>query len=146
MPRLVSLTLNGSLHPSTASVRRFTASGAFPRLAHLRLAQAKLSAAHIALLARGTWPLRHLALASNEVRKAGCEALAAAPFARTLRVLELPDSEVTSSGVQTLAGPLAGAALFTWLEDVVSRNVDYWRAAIGAVILLLVLTRWRFSR
>jgi len=53
---------------------------------------------------------------------------------------------VLLGGIQTLAGPLVGAALFTWLEDVVSREIDYWRAAIGAVIVLLVLTRWRFSR
>jgi branched-chain amino acid transport system permease protein len=33
-----------------------------------------------------------------------------------------------------------GAALFTWLEDAVSREVAYWRAAIGFVILLLVLS------
>jgi branched-chain amino acid transport system permease protein len=32
-----------------------------------------------------------------------------------------------------------GAALFTWLEDSVSRGIEYWRAAIGAIILLLVL-------
>jgi branched-chain amino acid transport system permease protein len=32
-----------------------------------------------------------------------------------------------------------GAVLFTWLEDAVSREVAYWRAAIGAAILLLVL-------
>jgi branched-chain amino acid transport system permease protein len=42
-------------------------------------------------------------------------------------------------GVQTLTGPLWGAALFTWLEDTVSRDFEYWRAAIGAVILALVL-------
>jgi branched-chain amino acid transport system permease protein len=42
-------------------------------------------------------------------------------------------------GVQTLTGPIWGAALFTWLEDAVSREIEYWRAAIGAVILLLVL-------
>jgi len=46
---------------------------------------------------------------------------------------------VLLGGVQTLAGPLWGAALFTWLGDAVSRSVDYWRAAIGAAILLLVL-------
>ena len=46
---------------------------------------------------------------------------------------------VLLGGVQTLTGPAWGAALFTWLEDAVSRGVDYWRAAIGAVILLLVL-------
>jgi branched-chain amino acid transport system permease protein len=42
-------------------------------------------------------------------------------------------------GVQTLTGPVWGAALFTWLEDAMSRDIEYWRAAIGAVILLLVL-------
>ena len=42
-------------------------------------------------------------------------------------------------GVQTLTGPVWGAALFTWLEDAVSRGFEYWRAAIGAVILVLVL-------
>ena len=46
---------------------------------------------------------------------------------------------VLLGGVQTLTGPAWGAALFTWLEDSVSRSIDYWRAAIGAVILLLVL-------
>jgi branched-chain amino acid transport system permease protein len=42
-------------------------------------------------------------------------------------------------GVQTLTGALWGAALFTWLEDTVSRDFEYWRATIGAVILALVL-------
>jgi len=46
---------------------------------------------------------------------------------------------VLLGGVQTLTGPVWGAALFTWLEDSVSRDVAYWRAAIGAVVLLLVL-------
>lgn len=46
---------------------------------------------------------------------------------------------VLLGGVQTLTGPAWGAVLFTWLEDTVSRNIDYWRAALGAVILLLVL-------
>jgi branched-chain amino acid transport system permease protein len=46
---------------------------------------------------------------------------------------------VLLGGVQSLIGPVWGAALFTWLEDAVSREVAYWRAAIGAVILLLVL-------
>ena len=46
---------------------------------------------------------------------------------------------VLLGGVQSLMGPVWGAALFTWLEDAVSREVAYWRAAIGAVILLLVL-------
>jgi branched-chain amino acid transport system permease protein len=46
---------------------------------------------------------------------------------------------VLLGGVQTLTGPVWGAALFTWLEDIVSREIAYWRAAIGAVILLLAL-------
>jgi branched-chain amino acid transport system permease protein len=46
---------------------------------------------------------------------------------------------VLLGGVQTLIGPVLGAGVFTWLEDSVSREVAYWRAAIGAVILLLVL-------
>ena len=46
---------------------------------------------------------------------------------------------VLLGGVQTLAGPVLGAGLFTWLEDAVSREIAYWRAAMGAVILLLVL-------
>ena len=43
---------------------------------------------------------------------------------------------VLLGGVQALVGPVLGAALFTWLEDSVSREVAYWRAGIGAVILL----------
>jgi len=46
---------------------------------------------------------------------------------------------VLLGGVQTLTGPVWGAALFIWLEDTVSRTIDYWQATIGAVILLLVL-------
>jgi len=46
---------------------------------------------------------------------------------------------VLLGGVQTLTGPAWGAAVFTWLEDSLSRDFAYWRAAIGAVILLLVL-------
>ena len=46
---------------------------------------------------------------------------------------------VLLGGVQTLTGPAWGAALFTWLEDSLARDFEYWRAAIGAVILVLVL-------
>jgi branched-chain amino acid transport system permease protein len=46
---------------------------------------------------------------------------------------------VLLGGVQTLTGPVWGAALFTWLTDELSRDVAYWRAAIGATILALVL-------
>jgi branched-chain amino acid transport system permease protein len=46
---------------------------------------------------------------------------------------------VLLGGVQTLAGPLVGAVSFTWLQDTVARSTDYWRALLGAVVLLLVL-------
>jgi branched-chain amino acid transport system permease protein len=46
---------------------------------------------------------------------------------------------VMLGGLQTLTGPVWGAALFTWLQDAAARNVDYWRAATGLVILALVL-------
>lgn len=46
---------------------------------------------------------------------------------------------VLLGGVQSLLGPLLGAALFTWLQDLVARETDYWRALLGGVILLLVL-------
>jgi branched-chain amino acid transport system permease protein len=46
---------------------------------------------------------------------------------------------VLLGGVQTLAGPWVGAVTFTWLQDSVARNTEYWRALLGGVILLLVL-------
>jgi branched-chain amino acid transport system permease protein len=46
---------------------------------------------------------------------------------------------VLLGGIHTLTGPVWGAALFTWLEDAVAREIAYWRAAMGAVILILVL-------
>lgn len=46
---------------------------------------------------------------------------------------------VLLGGVQTLTGPVWGAALFVWLQDALSRNVEYWRAATGLVIIALVL-------
>jgi branched-chain amino acid transport system permease protein len=46
---------------------------------------------------------------------------------------------VLLGGIQTLAGPVVGAVTFSWLHDTVARNTDYWRATLGAIILLLVL-------
>jgi branched-chain amino acid transport system permease protein len=46
---------------------------------------------------------------------------------------------VLLGGVQTLLGPIVGAVTFTWLHDTVARNTDYWRAMLGAIILILVL-------
>ncbi len=62
---------------------------------------------------------------------------------------------VLLGGVQTLAGPLVGAAAFTWLHDTVARNTEYWRALMGATMLILVLlapqgiagyAQWLWSR
>jgi branched-chain amino acid transport system permease protein len=46
---------------------------------------------------------------------------------------------VLLGGVHTLVGPLVGAVTFTALQDSLARNTDYWRAVLGASILLLVL-------
>jgi len=46
---------------------------------------------------------------------------------------------VLLGGVQALTGPLLGAAAFTWLQDAIARNTDYWRAILGVAILAIVL-------
>ncbi len=46
---------------------------------------------------------------------------------------------VLLGGVQTLTGPVLGAAVFTWLQDEIARNTEYWRAILGFAILALVL-------
>ena len=46
---------------------------------------------------------------------------------------------VLLGGVQTLTGPIVGAVVFTWLQDTVCAQTDYWRALLGGIILLLVL-------
>ncbi len=46
---------------------------------------------------------------------------------------------VLLGGVHALSGPWVGAALFTWLQDTVARQTDYWRALLGIVMLALIL-------
>ncbi len=46
---------------------------------------------------------------------------------------------VLLGGIQTLTGPLVGAAAFAVLQDTIMRQTEYWRALLGGVILLLVL-------
>ena len=46
---------------------------------------------------------------------------------------------VLLGGVDTLTGPIVGAAAFTWLRDVLARETDFWRAVLGLVILAIVL-------
>lgn len=45
---------------------------------------------------------------------------------------------VLLGGVGTLSGPIAGATVFTLLNDWFSR-FEYWRLAIGLMIVLLVI-------
>ncbi|HEY7248253.1 MAG TPA: ABC transporter permease [Xanthobacteraceae bacterium] len=46
---------------------------------------------------------------------------------------------VLLGGLQTLSGPIVGAAMFTWLQDTIMRQTAFWRGLLGLVILLLVL-------
>ncbi len=46
---------------------------------------------------------------------------------------------VLLGGIGSVSGPLVGAAAFTWLQDLVIRSTDYWRAVLGLIILVLVL-------
>jgi branched-chain amino acid transport system permease protein len=46
---------------------------------------------------------------------------------------------VLLGGLQTLFGPVVGAALLAWLQDTLARQTEYWRAMLGGAILVLVL-------
>ena len=46
---------------------------------------------------------------------------------------------VLIGGLNALAGPLLGAAAFTLLQDILVRLTEYWRAVMGAAILLIVV-------
>ena len=46
---------------------------------------------------------------------------------------------VLLGGIQTLTGPIVGAAAYATLQDTVMRQTEYWRALLGIIILLLVL-------
>ncbi len=46
---------------------------------------------------------------------------------------------VLLGGIQSLAGAAVGAGLFTWLQDLLMRETDYWRAGLGVVVLALVM-------
>jgi branched-chain amino acid transport system permease protein len=59
-------------------------------------------------------------------------------------VLAIPQSVdalvmVLLGGLQTLSGPLVGAAVYHTLLAEVMRATEYWRAIVGAVIILLVV-------
>src|SRR4029077_19491934 len=46
---------------------------------------------------------------------------------------------VLLGGIQNLTGPIVGASVFAVLQDTIMRQTEYWRALLGAIILLLVL-------
>jgi uncharacterized protein (TIGR02996 family) len=115
MPRLESLSLRGGFEPRPVGAKWFVASDSFPRLRHLDLDGVHMPPDIVAILARGRWPLRHLNLSGNDLRKAGAEALAAAKFAPSLQVLELRNGGITAGGVEALARSEALAGL-RWLE------------------------------
>jgi branched-chain amino acid transport system permease protein len=46
---------------------------------------------------------------------------------------------VLLGGIQTLAGPIIGATVFSVLQDTVMRQTEYWHALLGGIILVLVL-------
>ena len=59
-------------------------------------------------------------------------------------VLAIPQSVdalvmVLLGGLQTLSGPVVGAAVYHALQTEVMRSTDYWRLILGAVIILLVV-------
>jgi branched-chain amino acid transport system permease protein len=46
---------------------------------------------------------------------------------------------VLLGGVQTIAGPVVGAVVYTGLQEQLVRATEYWRAILGLVIIVLVL-------
>ncbi|PZP42705.1 MAG: ABC transporter permease [Azospirillum brasilense] len=46
---------------------------------------------------------------------------------------------VLLGGLQTVAGPIVGALVYTGLADILVRSTDLWRLVLGTVIILLVV-------
>lgn len=42
-------------------------------------------------------------------------------------------------GLSSFAGPAVGAVVFGLLQDWVTRNIEYWQAVLGVVLLLIIL-------
>jgi branched-chain amino acid transport system permease protein len=42
-------------------------------------------------------------------------------------------------GLSSFAGPAVGAVVFGVLRDVITRNLEYWQAVLGIVLLLIIL-------
>ena len=45
---------------------------------------------------------------------------------------------VLLGGIETLFGPIAGSAAFTWLHDKIAR-IDFWQLVLGCIFILLVV-------
>ena len=45
---------------------------------------------------------------------------------------------VLLGGVETLFGPVAGSAVFTWLHDKIAR-FDFWQLVLGGIFIFLVV-------
>jgi branched-chain amino acid transport system permease protein len=46
---------------------------------------------------------------------------------------------VLLGGLNATFGPVLGAAIFTWGQDALARATDYWRAALGIAMLVIVV-------
>ena len=46
---------------------------------------------------------------------------------------------VLLGGIESLAGPIVGASVFSVLQDTVMRQTEYWHALLGGIILVIVL-------
>jgi branched-chain amino acid transport system permease protein len=42
-------------------------------------------------------------------------------------------------GLSSFAGPAVGAVVFGLLQDYITRNIEYWQAVLGIVLLLIIL-------
>jgi branched-chain amino acid transport system permease protein len=42
-------------------------------------------------------------------------------------------------GLSSFAGPTVGAVVFGLLQDYITRNIEYWQAVLGVVVLLIIL-------
>jgi branched-chain amino acid transport system permease protein len=46
---------------------------------------------------------------------------------------------VLLGGLQTLTGPIVGAAVLTMIQDTLARHTEFWRAIVGVTILAVAL-------
>lgn len=51
-----------------------------------------------------------------------------------------PIAATIIGGMYTFAGPLAGAAIFFLIKDIIVRFTEYWLLILGVVVIILVLT------